>query len=338
MNKQGRITKSHLLHILKIAAGSSLAIYLAEAIGLQNGASAGTIALLTIVTTKWETVRLSWYRLITFVITVVLSWLLFANLPIHWEAYGIFIFLMAVICEIFGWKATISVNSVIGVHFLITKDFSIAFILNEFLLVLIGITIALLLNLFHLYEGQRKKLVENVHNVETGLKMVLEELAGYLLKQEFSQTVWTDLEKLEEQIKELVKEACDYQNNTFRTHTAYYVDYFEMRLQQCGVLQNLHDQVIKISSMPKQAEIIANYILYMKDYVVEKNVPQEQIEKLEQLCEAMKEDELPQTREEFEARAILYHILMDLEEFVLFKKRFVSEMDEKQRKKYWEVE
>lgn len=90
--------------------------------------------------------------------------------------------------------------------------------------------------------------------------------------------------------------------------------------------------------MPKQAEIIANYILYMKDYVVEKNIPQEQIEKLEHLCDRMKEDELPQTREEFEARAILYHILMDLEEFVLFKKRFVCEMDEKQREKYWKVE
>ena len=51
--------KRLLIHALKIAIGSSAAIYIAKALNLQFETSAGSIALLTIVTTKWATLRLS---------------------------------------------------------------------------------------------------------------------------------------------------------------------------------------------------------------------------------------------------------------------------------------
>ena len=49
----------------------------------------------------------------------------------------------------------------------------------------------------------------------------------------------------------------------------------------------------------------------------------------------MQYQSLPKDRQEFENRAILYHILMDIEEFLLLKKRFVETLDEKQKKIYW---
>ena len=87
--------------------------------------------------------------------------------------------------------------------------------------------------------------------------------------------------------------------------------------------------------MPKQAKIIAEYILYMKEYVLEMNVPSKQLEALGQIFRNMKEEQLPVTREEFESRALLYHILMDLEEFLMFKKRFVEGLDERTKELYW---
>ena len=83
---------------------------------------------------------------------------------------------------------------------------------------------------------------------------------------------------------------------------------------------------------------INTYIMYMADYVVEMNIPDQQIEKLEEISEQMKQEELPKTREEFEGRALLYHILMDLEEFLVYKKRFVNGLDEKKLRIYWKQE
>ena len=91
----------------------------------------------------------------------------------------------------------------------------------------------------------------------------------------------------------------------------------------------------RIRKMPKQARIISDYVLYMMDYVVERNEPTAQMQKLEEIFRQIKEEELPTTREEFESRAMLYHILMDLEEFLVYKKRFVNSLDEKQKERYW---
>lgn len=48
------------------------------------------------------------------------------------------------------------------------------------------------------------------------------------------------------------------------------------------------------------------------------------------------ETPLPASREEFENRAILYHILMDLEEFLKMKKKFVDSLTEDQMERYWQ--
>ena len=95
-------------------------------------------------------------------------------------------------------------------------------------------------------------------------------------------------------------------------HIRMYIEYFEMRAKQTNMLHNLHYEVKKIREMPKQAAVIAEYIEYMSAYVVEVNIPNEQLEKLEMMLEKLKEEELPVTRTEFESRAILYHILTEL--------------------------
>ncbi len=147
--------------------------------------------------------------------------------------------------------------------------------------------------------------------------------------------MWSDLRTLEADLQKFISDAYDYQNNTFQSHPSYYIDYFEMRKSQCSVLHSLHYELRRMRSMPKQAAVIADYILYLVEYVVERNVPQAQIEKLEGIFEVMKREPLPLSREEFESRAMLYHILMDLEEFLIFKKRFVEGLSDEQRRRYW---
>ena len=64
-----KITKMLLL-AAKIGVGASVAIYLADLLQLQYHTSAGIITLLTLITTKWETLKLSALRLLTYAISV----------------------------------------------------------------------------------------------------------------------------------------------------------------------------------------------------------------------------------------------------------------------------
>ena len=62
-----------LIQALKIAVGSCIGIWLAEWMQLEYASSAGIIALLTIATTKWETLKLSFFRILTFAMSVIIS-------------------------------------------------------------------------------------------------------------------------------------------------------------------------------------------------------------------------------------------------------------------------
>jgi len=326
------------MRAIKIAVGSSAAIYIANLFHLDYDVSAGTIALLTIVTTKLETIKLSFYRVVTLIFSICMAWLVFEHIDNEWAAFGLFIFVLVMVTDILGWGATLSVNAVIGTHFLTRLEFSRQFILNEILLVLIGITIAIVLNLFNNNASSHRELILHMRLTEKQLQAILKEMASYLLCQNMKEDVWEDIRRLETELKQYIIDACEYQYNTFSSHPQYYIDYFEMRMQQCNILDILHNEVTKIRSMPKQAKIVADYMLYMKDYVIEINYAEAQLEQLYLIIDNMKQEPLPESSEEFESMALLYHVMMDLEEFLMFKKRFVDGLDEKQKEIYWKRE
>lgn len=327
-----------LLLAAKIAVGSSAAIYIAEMLHLQNVTSAGTITMLTLITTKWGTVRLSLQRLVTFVISVIVCWCAFHLIQGVWLEFGVFLFCMVLVSEYMGWRSTLSVNAVIGIHLLNAQDFSIQFLCNELLLVVIGISLALVLNLIHINNAQEMGIISSMRYVEHEMKEILIELAGYLSQKASGDCVWDDLIKLEAELDEYLELAYEYHNNTFQSHQEYYIAYFEMRMKQCGALHNLHAEMKRMREMPKQAHVVSEYIYSMAQHVTEMNDPKKQMNDLEELLDNMRNDPLPETRKEFESRAELYHTLMDLEEFLMYKKRFVESIDATQFRIYWKKE
>ena len=324
-----------LLLSVKIAVGASLAIYIAEYLRLENAASAGIITLLSVLTTKWGTLKLSLLRIATFLATVAGCWLIFQYVHGDWIGFGVFLFFMVILCELTGLRNTLSVNAVIATHILTARDFSVDFFLNEFFLVLIGVVSAFLLNLFQGNRSHKKAIIENMRYTEQQLQEILERLADYLEGKDTEGSIWTDIIRLEDKLKNFIDQAYEYQNNTWHFHPIYYIDYFEMREKQYTVLHNLHYEIKKIRTMPKQAAVVADYIRYLKKYVIEMNDPKEQIKRLHDILEEMEKTSLPASWEEFEGKAKVYHIMMDLEEFLVYKKRFVESLDEKKLRIYW---
>ena len=70
----------YLAVALKTAIGSCIAILAAEQFHLEFASSAGIIALLTLINTRWDTLRLSGVRLVSFFATVLLAWMIFSHM------------------------------------------------------------------------------------------------------------------------------------------------------------------------------------------------------------------------------------------------------------------
>ena len=321
---------------LKIGVGASVAICVAQALRLEYAVSAGTVTLLTLMTTKWDTLKLSLYRFVTFAATVLMAWGLFSLTHISWAAYGLLLMLVVFFSEILGWRATISVNSVVAAHLVTAQDFSAGAVWNELQLVIIGVVIAVVLNLFHPNASHKRQLVADLRDTEWRLQTILDRLAAYLAGGPMEEGVWGDILTLEERIQAHILSASEYQSNTFQSHPGYYISYFEMRYEQCRILHSLYGELIRSHDIPRQAQVISDYLYYLSGYVNERNPPERQIQRLEQLFAAMREEELPKTREEFESRAVLYHVLMDIREFLRCKEDFVARLDPRQRREYWD--
>lgn len=316
-------TSAVLLQSIKIMLGSSIAIFLATKMELQYATSAGIITLLTLVTTKLETLKLSIYRLITYVGTVAVALLVFSQIENDWVSYGIFIFLVVFASEYVGWRATISVNAVIGTHIMTDRNFSFEFMMNELMLVIIGISLAIILNAVHRNDSNEKRLLHNIDYTERKLQEVLEQMAQYLTCEKMVNNVWLELTTLEKNIEHFVELAVEYNNNVFDNEGNYYEQYFEMRMKQCGILHNLHFEMRKMRNMPEEAAIVAEFVRDMSQYVVQFQDCSEHLRKMTNKFEDVVMYDVPNTREIFESRAKLYHILMDLEDFVVYKKRFM---------------
>lgn len=320
MDGYGR--KKLLLKSLKIAAGAGIAITIAEAAGLSYATSAGIITLLTVQDTKQGTIRLTAERLLSFMMSILMIFACFHLIP--WDGVGcaLYLFLMVSACSFLGWQGTISVNAVIGTHYLMSPDYSMAFVMNELLLILIGSGIALVMN-WHMpsyLEAIRKDMTE----IENEMERVLLEMASYLKGEKAGENTWADLDHLEQRLHQGLDRAREQAANSLGENDVYYVEYMEMRLQQCAMLQTLRNSVRKVRSIPKQAVYITAYLEDLAHYIHERDIPGEELWELQKIFDQMELEALPRSREEFENRAILFHVLMDLEEFLMVKQHFLE--------------
>lgn len=333
MNRYRKI----ILLSLKIGIGSSLSLYAAQKLGFNYAVSAGTITLLSLMNSKWETIKLSGSRIASFLITVLAGWLLFTHISSMWIAYGILLTFIVFMAEILDWRATISVNGVIAAHLVTYENFNDVAVWNELGIVLVGVGFAIVFNLFNGNYEHKRHIVTNMRDIENRMQMIMGAMSAYLSNKKMETDVWENMKTLEKDIQDCIKEAYEYQNNTFYSHPEYYISYFEMRKNQCQILHNLHYEMKKMRTMPKNAKIAAEYLLYLAGNITEYNNPQEQLVRLKELIEHIKDEELPATREEFESSALLFHIFMDIEDFLLYKKHFIDNLDKTQKKHYWKA-
>lgn len=322
MDSHGR--RKMAIKVLKIAVGSCMAVAVAQFFELPYATSAGIVTLLTVQNTRRDTIRLAAERLLSFLLSVLLVFVCFRYIgKLEWVNYGVYIFLMVHVCYFFGWENTISVNAVMGTHYLLTPDYSLNFAASELAVIAIGTALALLMN-WHM-PSNLKILREDIRKAEDDMQQVLQELACYLEGKLDGAHIWLDLDQLEQSIHRVLDRAHEHAHNTLSEEDHYYIEYMEMRLQQCALLQAIRHRVWKIDGMPEQAKIISDYLRYLVPYVHEKNIPDRQSADLQQVFDQMKQQPLPESRDEFESRAILYHVLLDLEDFLFVKKRFADQ-------------
>lgn len=326
--------KNALLLSAKVGSGSALAILLATVLGLHNATAAGTVALLTLINTRRDTLKLVVNRILTFFITVSLCLVIYPLIDLSFVAFGLITFFLVMVCELGGWQNTLSVNALINMHFFLQPDHTWHFIANELVLVLIGIAIAFVFNQFYNYADMEKDLKRKEEHCDGRIQQILLEAASYVQEIPQASEVWLRCSQLEDDLNLWIKDAREYHDNRLHPDSDYYLAYFTMRQKQLIILHSLHRSLKAVRTVPRQAREVQEILELTAQRIYVKDNPVVQLARLESILEGMKTQPLPAGRSEFETRAVLFHILLDLEAFVQEKVKFLSSLTASQKAAY----
>lgn len=326
-------TRARLISAVKIGCGSALAIFIAYLLGLPNPASAGSITLLTLlVETRKQTLRLAWRRILSYFMTVCLAYALFYFVHNDYLSFALFMMVESFGLEMLGWQATLSVNAVIGTHFLISRDFSTEFIIYEFILVMIGISIALVLNFIQSDSLHRSELKKSFDETESEMQSFLRDLADELELEKDRKDFSHRVHSLQTHLQEAISLSITLQENSFETGEDWYVPYFEMRYAQAAVLQEMQHHMKKVSSASRASHLVAETLRHMAHTVISDDSPAMEfacIKEAKKNLESLYADD-----SRFEDHARLLYLLHGLDEMIVLKQGFLDDLTPFQSRSY----
>ena len=297
-----------------------LAMTIADYFQFNYSASAGIVAILTIQNTKKETLKIGLKRLISFIISLLWGLFVFHIFGYSVLSFSLFLIFFISSSYYFHLEDGIAMNAVISTHYLIEQSMSIHWIINELGIFMIGVSIGILMNLY--MPSMRQHIQESLYQIDESMRDIIKIIADCLIDKCPFQSVEKMIDDAHQHMLTMIEQTTEQMNNQLFYDTQYELEYLYMRKQQLSILKDIYQLLHSISWQSQQAHLISQY-LYSITYVYHKdNDVKELSHQLQQLEHYFETIELPQTRLEFENRAILFTILTYLQKFLRLKNEF----------------
>lgn len=302
----------------KTGIGAVIAMIISKEFGLSYWPAAGIITILSIQSTKRESLEIAIRRIESVLVALFISSILFLTLGFNSVVFGIYVLLFIPLTVRLRVTDGIVVSSVLVTHLLVEKTVTVHWIMNEIGLMLVGVGVALVLNSY--MPKNEEKIKEDIEYISDKIKEIFMDMAYSLRTHSVSINQQRLFDELEKRIEIAKKRADDNFNNYLFSDVRYYVHYIEMRGVQLQVLKYMREHFARISMAVKQTELVANFTEELASVIGKEVNVNILMNRLNRLRRELSEQALPVTREEFENRAMLYQFLNDLEFFIETKR------------------
>lgn len=307
------------LRTIKTVIASVLAILIATQFHLLYATAAGIIAILSVGNTKKTSLKSGLGRVLSLGLAIILSFICFTTLGFHPWAFGVFLLVFIPLSVRCNLADAIVVNSVLITHFLVEKSFSWQMILNETLLMMIGVGLALLLNLY--MPDNEKQLKEDIKAIEEDFRTIIFAMAAHLNLEKIAPLDDACLD-LRSKLRAALNQAHIHQKNQWISEEDYYSDYFSMRLAQLRILRDMVNLLIEIDIDGLFVDELRKVLISTAENFAEENDGKLILWQIEAVYQNYRQKPLPQTREEFENRALLFQFLQSFRSFIEIKAIF----------------
>lgn len=306
----------------KISIAAVFAIVLADRLGLKYSATAGIITVLSIQNTKRETIWTALKRAAALCCAFLLAAVCFRLIGYNIAAFALFLFFFALLCFRMKWVEALAMVSVLVTHFLTEKGMTGSLVLNEILLFFVGTSFGIIVNM-HLHRKKHRFEVLS-DEVDNQMKGILHRMSEWLVREDREAYGSGCFAALDEALSKARFCAIENYDNSVLSDDTYEIDYIEMREEQGIILREVYENIKGLAYLPQQAVQVAALIRKIEEGYHRENTVEGLLAKTDAFLSRMATRPLPQTREEFEARAVLFYILKQLRNMLKLKYDFVK--------------
>ena len=312
------MNKTDILKILKLSFGSSLAILIASLFQLQYSMVAGVITLLVVKDTKKETILGALSKLLGFIICTIYSYVCFNILGYNMLSFSFYILIIITTCFLLKITDVIAMCVVIASHYFLQQSMSTYWIVNETGLFLIGAGIGIIINMVMI--SNKDKIYRGQEKLQEQVSLILIDISKIINNPTQEYCFSENINKLNNIIKNSIDAAYVNINNSLLSDTRYFLDHMEIIKSQRDILNTLYNLVTQLNYVPHQGNIIADFINKIGNTSFESDTVNKLLVELNTISNDMKTQPLPQDRDEFENRAILFLCLIELEKYLINRK------------------
>lgn len=308
----------------KMAISATIALLIGNELGLQYATVGAVIAILSIQDTRKKALIISYKRIVACSMGILLSVIIYSVLGNRELIFGLFLIILIPLTSRLKAQEGMVPAVVLSTHFLVANNITIELIFNEVLLMIIGIGVAAIANIF--MPSLEDKFKYDREWIEEHYRIIISKMSKSLI----THTVDIDEQKIinevEKRLYESKETAYKIVNNHFFKSSSYYTDYINMRINQFDTIKRMRLHFQRFNIPVEQMNVMSDFTLCVAENIREMNDCKSLLMDLDILRNEFKKMELPKTREEFESRAQLLQFLNDMEEFLLIKRNFFTTM------------
>ncbi|MCG2395430.1 aromatic acid exporter family protein [Staphylococcus epidermidis] len=315
---------------VKTAVGMTLGVIICKLLGLDNYASSAILVVLCIKHTKMHSVQAILSRLVSCLLILFLGSAIFSLLGQHAFVLGLIVLLFIPLTVVLNVQEGVITSCVILLHVFNAKAINGHLILNEIMLLIVGLGIAFLMNL--MMPSLDKKLNHFKQDIENQITEIFNI---------FSQACSMHNDHLNIKFDSLllnIKKAKslafrDVKNHFVRNENSFY-HYFDMREEQVELLKrmtsllekiNTDDPILeKINTDDPILEKISQLMYEIGSNVNSNDYTALRLHSLYEIRLSLDDLPLPTTHKTLNSRAHIIQILNELEEYLNIKSQFGS--------------
>lgn len=305
---------------VKTAVGMTLGVIICKLLGLDNYASSAILVVLCIKHTKMHSVQAILSRLVSCLLILFLGSAIFSLLGQHAFVLGLIVLWFIPLTVVLNVQEGVITSCVILLHVFNAKAINGHLILNEIMLLIVGLGIAFLMNL--MMPSLDKKLNHFKQDIENQITEIFNIFSQACSMHNDHLNIKFDSLLLD--IKKAKSLAFrDVKNHFVRNENSFY-HYFDMREEQVELLKRMTSLLERINTDDPILEKISQLMYEIGSNVNSNDYTALRLHSLYEIRLSLDDLPLPTTHKTLNSRAHIIQILNELEEYLNIKSQFGS--------------